>query len=86
MSLVLGPWPSPTARGLCFRSDRPRNDRRKFLNNQEITSHEEDSSSASRQTYLINPDGKIVKFWPTVEDDLGNHSTNVLAAIAAEEK
>ena len=38
---------------------------------------------ASRQTYLINPDGKIVKFWPKVDDDLRNHSTNVLAAIAA---
>ena len=38
---------------------------------------------ASRQTYLINPDGKIVKFWPNVDDDLRNHSTNVLAAIAA---
>jgi peroxiredoxin Q/BCP len=38
---------------------------------------------ASRQTYLINPEGKIVKFWPNVDDDLRNHSTNVLAAIAA---
>ena len=38
---------------------------------------------ASRQTYLINPDGKIVKFWPNVDDDLRNHSTNVLSAIAA---
>jgi peroxiredoxin Q/BCP len=38
---------------------------------------------ASRQTYLINPAGKIVKFWPNVDDDLRNHSTNVLAAIAA---
>jgi peroxiredoxin Q/BCP len=38
---------------------------------------------ASRQTYLIDPDGRIVKFWPNVDDDLRNHSTNVLAAIAA---
>jgi len=38
---------------------------------------------ASRQTYLINPEGKIVKFWPNVDDDLKNHSTSVLAAIAA---
>jgi peroxiredoxin Q/BCP len=38
---------------------------------------------ASRQTYLINPEGKIVKFWPNVDDDLRNHSTSVLAAIAA---
>jgi thioredoxin-dependent peroxiredoxin len=38
---------------------------------------------ASRQTYLINPSGKIVKLWPNVDDDLRNHSANVLAAIAA---
>ena len=38
---------------------------------------------ASRQTYLINPEGKMVKFWPNVDDDLRNHSTNILAAIAA---
>jgi len=38
---------------------------------------------ASGQTFLINPDGKIVKFRPNVDDDLRNHSTNVLAAIAA---
>jgi peroxiredoxin Q/BCP len=38
---------------------------------------------ASRQTYLINPEGKIFRFWPNVDDDLRNHSTNVLAAIAA---
>ena len=41
---------------------------------------------ASRQTYLINPKGKIVRFWPNVDEDLINHSANVLAAIAAEEK
>jgi peroxiredoxin Q/BCP len=38
---------------------------------------------ASRQTFLIDPSGKIVKTWPNVDDDLKNHSTNVLAAIAA---
>jgi thioredoxin-dependent peroxiredoxin len=38
---------------------------------------------ASRQTYLISPEGKIAKFWPSVDDDLRNHSGNVLAAIAA---
>ncbi len=38
---------------------------------------------ASRQTFLIDPTGKIVKVWPKVDDDLKNHSANVLAAIAA---
>jgi peroxiredoxin Q/BCP len=38
---------------------------------------------ASRQTFLIDPSGKIVKTWPDVDADLKNHSTNVLAAIAA---
>ena len=38
---------------------------------------------ALRQTFLIDPTGKIVKTWPNVDDDLRNHSTNVLAAIAA---
>jgi peroxiredoxin Q/BCP len=38
---------------------------------------------ASRQTFLIDPSGKIVKTWPNVDDDLKNHSANVLAAIAA---
>jgi peroxiredoxin Q/BCP len=38
---------------------------------------------ASRQTFLIDPSGKIVKTWPDVDSDLKNHSTNVLAAIAA---
>jgi len=38
---------------------------------------------ASRQTFLIDPSGKIVKTWPNVDEDLKNHSTNVLAAIAA---
>jgi peroxiredoxin Q/BCP len=38
---------------------------------------------ASRQTFLIDPTGKIVKTWPNVDDDLRNHSANVLAAIQA---
>jgi len=38
---------------------------------------------ASRQTFLIDPSGKIVKTWPNVDEDLKNHSANVLAAIAA---
>jgi len=38
---------------------------------------------ALRQTFLIDPTGKIVKTWPNVDDDLRNHSANVLAAIAA---
>jgi len=39
---------------------------------------------ASRQTYLIAPDGKIAKFWPTV--DVAVHSDEVLAAIASMKK
>jgi peroxiredoxin Q/BCP len=38
---------------------------------------------ALRQTFLIDPSGKIVKTWPNVDEDLNNHSANVLAAIAA---
>ncbi len=34
---------------------------------------------ASRQTFLISPDGKIVKFWPDVK--VADHSEEVLAAI-----
>ncbi len=34
---------------------------------------------ASRQTFLISPDGKVIKFWPDVS--VGNHSDEVLAAI-----
>jgi len=41
---------------------------------------------ASRQTYLIAPSGKIVKFWPSVDEDLDHHSANVLAEIAAAKK
>jgi peroxiredoxin Q/BCP len=39
---------------------------------------------ASRQTFLISPDGKVVKFWPTV--DVKVHSDEVLAAIAEAKK
>jgi peroxiredoxin Q/BCP len=39
---------------------------------------------ASRQTYLISPDGKIVKFWPDVKVD--HHSEEVLAAIEEAKK
>ena len=38
---------------------------------------------AMRQTFLIDPSGKIVKTWPDANEDLKNHSANVLAAIAA---
>jgi peroxiredoxin Q/BCP len=36
---------------------------------------------ASRQTFLIGPDGKIVKHWPKV--DAGSHAETVLAEIKA---
>jgi peroxiredoxin Q/BCP len=36
---------------------------------------------AMRQTFLIDPSGKIVKMWDV--KDIPNHSTEVLAAIAA---
>jgi peroxiredoxin Q/BCP len=39
---------------------------------------------AQRDTFLISPDGKIVKFW-TVKD-IKAHSDEVLAAIAQEKK
>jgi len=35
---------------------------------------------AMRQTFLIDPSGKIVKFWDV--KDIANHSADVLAAIA----
>ncbi|MFC5861226.1 peroxiredoxin [Acidicapsa dinghuensis] len=38
---------------------------------------------AMRKTFLIDPSGKIVKTWPDVDQDLNNHSANVLAAIEA---
>jgi thioredoxin-dependent peroxiredoxin len=34
-----------------------------------------------RNTFLISPDGKIVKTWDV--KDIANHSTEVLAAIQA---
>jgi thioredoxin-dependent peroxiredoxin len=39
---------------------------------------------AMRQTFLIDPTGKIVKTWDVT--DIPNHSTDVLAAIAADGK
>jgi thioredoxin-dependent peroxiredoxin len=39
---------------------------------------------ASRQTFLISPAGKVVKYWPNVKPD--NHSEEVLAALEAEKK
>jgi thioredoxin-dependent peroxiredoxin len=44
---------------------------------------QENVTIAMRQTFLIDPSGKIVKTWPNVDEDLKNHSANVLAAIAA---
>jgi thioredoxin-dependent peroxiredoxin len=38
---------------------------------------------AMRQTFLVDPSGKIVKTWPNVDEDLKGHSANVLAAIEA---
>jgi peroxiredoxin Q/BCP len=38
---------------------------------------------ASRVTFLIDPTGKIARTWPDVNAELNDHSTNVLAAIAA---
>ena len=39
---------------------------------------------ASRQTFLISPEGKIVKVWPDVK--VTNHSEEVLAEIDARKK
>ena len=39
---------------------------------------------AERVTYLISPEGKVVKVWPDVSVD--NHSEEVLQAIAAAKK
>ena len=36
---------------------------------------------ANRETFLINPAGKVVKVWPSV--DVKVHSDEVLAEIAA---
>lgn len=43
-----------------------------------------DMKFAQRQTYLISPKGKVVKYWPKV--DVQTHSEEVLAEIAAEKK
>jgi thioredoxin-dependent peroxiredoxin len=43
-----------------------------------------DMKFASRDTFLISPDGKIVKVWQKVDPSV--HSTEVLAAISAEKK
>ena len=39
---------------------------------------------ANRETFLISPDGKVVKVWDV--KDIQNHSTEVLAEIAAAKK
>jgi peroxiredoxin Q/BCP len=39
---------------------------------------------ASRQTFLINPQGKIVKVWPAVQ--VNHHSEEVLAELAEQQK
>jgi peroxiredoxin Q/BCP len=41
---------------------------------------------ASRQTFLISPDGKVVKVWPKVDADIPGHSTEVLAEISSNKK
>jgi peroxiredoxin Q/BCP len=41
---------------------------------------------AARQTFLISPSGKVVKFWPKVDEDLQGHSAAVLDEIAANKK
>ncbi len=45
-----------------------------------------DIKYAARQTFLISPDGKVVKVWGKVDADLQGHSTDVLATIAANKK
>ena len=42
------------------------------------------NSYAKRDTYLIGPDGKVIKFWEV--KDIQGHSDEVLAAIAAAKK
>jgi thioredoxin-dependent peroxiredoxin len=41
---------------------------------------------ANRQTFLISPNGKVVKVWPKVDDDIPGHSTAVLGEITANRK
>lgn len=36
---------------------------------------------AQRHTFLINPEGKIVKVWPNVDKDIQTHSADVIATI-----
>jgi len=43
-----------------------------------------DMKFAQRDTFLISPNGKVVKFWEV--KDIQGHSDEVLAAIAAEKK
>ena len=43
-----------------------------------------DMKFASRDTYLIGPNGKVLKFWEV--KDIDNHSEDVLAAIAEAKK
>jgi len=43
-----------------------------------------DMKFAQRDTFLISPTGKVVKFWEV--KDIQGHSDEVLAAIAAEKK
>jgi thioredoxin-dependent peroxiredoxin len=43
-----------------------------------------DMKFASRQTFLISPEGKVVKVWPKV--DVQTHSEEVLAEIAGNKK
>jgi thioredoxin-dependent peroxiredoxin len=45
-----------------------------------------DMKFANRKTFLISPDGKIVKVWPKVDDDIPGHSTAVLAEITANKR
>ena len=46
-----------------------------------------DNKFAQRETYLISPAGKIVKFWEIKSaDQLESHSADVLAAIKADGK
>ena len=43
-----------------------------------------DVKYAKRETYLIGPDGKVLKFWDV--KSVGSHSDDVLAAIAEMKK
>jgi peroxiredoxin Q/BCP len=43
-----------------------------------------DMKFAARQTYLISPTGKVIKYWPKV--DPNTHSEEVLAEITAAKK